>query len=145
MVAERRSDHKVRLYASWNGATEIATWEVLAGPEPGGLESIGSVPSDGFESTIIAGTSEPYVGVRLTPADVVGESFYNDALPAVADGLAHDGVAAVSDGALCVFVEGFNGLSQLDEIAGALAIQDHVEACGQQRFSGAGNFITNCA
>jgi hypothetical protein len=64
MVAERRSDHKVRLYASWNGATEIATWEVLAGPEPGGLESIGSVPSDGFESTIIAGTSEPYVGVR---------------------------------------------------------------------------------
>jgi len=46
------------------------------------------------------------LGVRLTPADVVGESFYNDALPAVADGLAHDGVAAVSDGALCVFTDG---------------------------------------
>jgi len=46
------------------------------------------------------------LGVRLIPADVVGESFYNDALPAVADGLAHDGVATVSDGALCVFVDG---------------------------------------
>jgi hypothetical protein len=64
MVAERSSDHEVRLYPSWNGATEVATWEVLAGPEAEDLESIGSIPSDGFESTIIADTSEPYVGVR---------------------------------------------------------------------------------
>jgi arginyl-tRNA synthetase len=42
--------------------------------------------------------------VRLTPADIVGESFYNDALPAVADDLARAGVARISDGALCVFV-----------------------------------------
>jgi hypothetical protein len=31
MVAERGSDDEVTLYASWDGATEVATWEVLAG------------------------------------------------------------------------------------------------------------------
>ena len=64
LVAERSSEHEVRLYPSWNGATEIATWEVLAGPDPEQLKYIGSVPRDGFESTIIAETSEPYVGVE---------------------------------------------------------------------------------
>jgi arginyl-tRNA synthetase len=58
---------------------------------------------------IVAGSTRHFtavyetLGARLTPADIVGESFYNDALPAVADDLARAGVAAVSDGALCVF------------------------------------------
>jgi arginyl-tRNA synthetase len=45
------------------------------------------------------------LGVRLEPADVVGESFYNPALPAVADDLQRAGVAVISDGALCVFFD----------------------------------------
>jgi hypothetical protein len=28
------AEGEVTLYASWNGATEVATWEVLAGPGP---------------------------------------------------------------------------------------------------------------
>ena len=64
LVAERSSDHEVKLYPSWNGATEIGTWEVIAGPDPEDLESIGSVPREGFGSTIIADTPEPYVGVQ---------------------------------------------------------------------------------
>ncbi len=63
-VAERTSKHEVRVYASWNGATEVATWEVLAGPRPGRLESLGSVPRDGFETAILVQTSDPYVAVR---------------------------------------------------------------------------------
>ncbi len=52
------------LYASWNGATEVATWEVLAGPRPSQLESLGSVPRDGFETAMLVQTSDPYLAVR---------------------------------------------------------------------------------
>ncbi|MEV6810860.1 arginine--tRNA ligase [Micromonospora sp. NPDC051296] len=49
------------------------------------------------------------LGVRLTGADAVGESAYNAALPGVAAELAQRGVAAVSDGALCVFFDDVRG------------------------------------
>ena len=52
------------LYASWNGATEVATWEALAGPRPDQLKSLGSVPRNGFETPMSVQTSEPYVAVR---------------------------------------------------------------------------------
>jgi hypothetical protein len=52
------------LYASWNGATEVATWEVLAGPNPEELEVVASVPRKGFETAITVDVSEAYVGVR---------------------------------------------------------------------------------
>jgi len=63
-AAERTSEEEVRVYASWNGATDVATWEVLTGSGPGQLESLGSVPRDGFETTMVARTAEPYVAVR---------------------------------------------------------------------------------
>lgn len=64
MVAERGSDDEVTLYVSWNGATEVATWEVLAGPETDQIKPIGSVPRHGFETAITVGTAERYVGVQ---------------------------------------------------------------------------------
>jgi hypothetical protein len=63
-VAERTSENELQLYASWNGATDIATWEVLAGPHPGQLESLGSIPRNGFETAMLVKTSEPYVAVQ---------------------------------------------------------------------------------
>lgn len=47
--------------------------------------------------------------VTLTDADLAGESSYNDKLAAVCDDLEAMGLARVSDGALCVFPEGFTG------------------------------------
>jgi arginyl-tRNA synthetase len=47
--------------------------------------------------------------VRLTPADAVGESFYNPMLAGVAADLEASGVATVSDGALCVFFDNVLG------------------------------------
>jgi arginyl-tRNA synthetase len=47
--------------------------------------------------------------VELTAEDVVGESFYNPALPGLADELVDKGIAVESDGALCVFFEGVLG------------------------------------
>ena len=52
------------LYVSWNGATEVATWQVLAGPGPDRLEPTASVPQKGFETVITAHTDEPYIGVK---------------------------------------------------------------------------------
>ena len=63
-VAERTSENDVRVYASWNGATEIESWEVLAGAHPGKLEPLGSVPRNGFETALVAQTSHRYVAAR---------------------------------------------------------------------------------
>jgi arginyl-tRNA synthetase len=46
--------------------------------------------------------------VLLTDDDMAGESIYNDDLPAVVRDLEASGAAVVDDGALVVFVEGFN-------------------------------------
>jgi hypothetical protein len=67
LAAERASagGDKIRVYASWNGATEVVRWRALAGSKPGRLKPVGSaVKRDGFETTIEVRTSEPYVGVR---------------------------------------------------------------------------------
>lgn len=49
------------------------------------------------------------LGVSLTDADLAGESTYNADLPQVCDELTESGIATVSDGALCVFLDGFTG------------------------------------
>jgi hypothetical protein len=64
VAVEQGPEDKVKLYASWNGATEVATWEVLAGPHPGRLESVGAVPRSGFETAMLVQTSYSYVAVR---------------------------------------------------------------------------------
>src|SRR3954451_6419466 len=46
--------------------------------------------------------------VRLTDDDLAGESTYNEDLPAVVEDLENSGAAVIDDGALVVFVEGFN-------------------------------------
>jgi hypothetical protein len=64
LAAERRPDGKMALYASWNGATKVASWEVISGLRPGRLRPLGSVPRDGFETAMLAQTHGPYVAVR---------------------------------------------------------------------------------
>ena len=58
----------------------------------------------------LAGFNAAYqrLGVLLTDADLAGESTYNDALPEVAADLAERGIAVVDDGALVLWVEGFD-------------------------------------
>ena len=48
------------------------------------------------------------LGVRLNDEDVRSESAYNDMLSPVADDLERAGIAKLSDGALCVFVDGYD-------------------------------------
>ena len=47
--------------------------------------------------------------VTLTDDDLAGESSYNDALAGICAELEAKGIATVSDGALCVFLDGYTG------------------------------------
>jgi arginyl-tRNA synthetase len=49
------------------------------------------------------------LGVGLRDEHLAGESTYNDDLAAVCDELEQAGIATMSEGALCVFLEGFTG------------------------------------
>jgi hypothetical protein len=51
-VAERSG--KLRVHASWNGATEVASWRVLQGPNAGSLAPVVTVKRAGFETSILA-------------------------------------------------------------------------------------------
>jgi hypothetical protein len=64
------------VYASWNGATMIATWRVLAGGAPTALAPAGEAPFAGFETTIAIPGQPPYVAVQALSASgaVLGTS-----------------------------------------------------------------------
>ena len=52
------------VYASWNGATRVASWRVLAGNSPGTLKSVGTYAAQGFETAIRAPTTAHYIEVQ---------------------------------------------------------------------------------
>jgi hypothetical protein len=64
VVAERTNEEELEVYASWNGATEVGSWEVLVGPRPSHLEPVGSQPREGFETAMLVQSSKPFVAVR---------------------------------------------------------------------------------
>ena len=46
------SNGQVSVYASWNGATEVASWRVLAGSSPARLEPVATAAKSGFQTTV---------------------------------------------------------------------------------------------
>ncbi len=54
----------VSVYASWNGATGVASWRVLAGPSPTQLTPVANAAKSGFETTIVTPGPETYVAVQ---------------------------------------------------------------------------------
>jgi hypothetical protein len=52
VVADTPAGGMVNVYASWNGATEVATWEVLGGAEAAKLVSLGTFPRTDFETVM---------------------------------------------------------------------------------------------
>ena len=52
------------IYASWNGATDVAVWVVLGGDSPETLAALGSQPSSGFETAIFVPGRPRLVAVR---------------------------------------------------------------------------------
>ena len=58
----------VTVYASWNGDTRTASWEVLAGPSPAQLTPVAGAARSGFETAITTPGPEPYVAVQALGA-----------------------------------------------------------------------------
>ena len=58
------------VYASWNGATRLASWRVLAGPV-GKLTAVASAPRSGFETSIALARSYP--SIQLQALDSSGK------------------------------------------------------------------------
>ena len=52
------------VYMSWNGATEVATWELFAGSSASTLASVGRAPRTGFETRITTPGVPRFVQVR---------------------------------------------------------------------------------
>ncbi|MBV8734607.1 MAG: arylsulfotransferase family protein, partial [Solirubrobacterales bacterium] len=69
-IATRRdsSGANVNLYASWNGATALSHWLVLAGPGPSQLRAVGIAWRRGFETVIPLGRVRGYLQVRALDA-----------------------------------------------------------------------------
>jgi hypothetical protein len=51
-------------YASWNGATEVARWQLLMGADPRALRAAGSAPRRGFETRLRVPRRARFVAVR---------------------------------------------------------------------------------
>lgn len=64
------------VYASWNGATEIAAWRVYAGAAPTALTYVAQQPFRGFETAISTPSAGPYFSVQAINAQgrVLGAS-----------------------------------------------------------------------
>jgi Arylsulfotransferase (ASST) len=66
------------VYASWNGATGVSSWRLLAGASPSVLSTVAQVARGGFETAIAvpAGISGPYLAVQALDANgqVLGTS-----------------------------------------------------------------------
>jgi hypothetical protein len=71
VAARARGDGRVAVFASWNGATEVARWQVLVGPRPEALRSVGVGARTGLETGLLVRTTERYAAVHAL--DVGGQ------------------------------------------------------------------------
>lgn len=67
-AAVRRSGSTATVYASWNGATEVASWRVLSGPDAGDAVPAETVARTGFETQITVERAGAYVEVQALDA-----------------------------------------------------------------------------
>jgi hypothetical protein len=52
------------VHASWNGASEVSSWRVLAGAQAGSLGAQATVPAEDFESSLTLPQKHAYVAVQ---------------------------------------------------------------------------------
>ena len=63
-IALAAQGRELTAYASWNGATDVRAWQLLAGERDGALEAVASVRAQGFESVLRSGSAGPCFAVR---------------------------------------------------------------------------------
>src|SRR5215467_5140667 len=72
----RQSGGYATVYASWNGATQVASWRVLAGSGPGQLSPVSTASRSGFETAIRLSQTYPAYQVQALDSSgkVIGTS-----------------------------------------------------------------------
>lgn len=75
-IAVSATSGGAQVYASWNGATAVASWEVLAGPSPGALVPVARAQRSSFETVLSAPNPGPYYAVQALSSNgqVLGTS-----------------------------------------------------------------------
>jgi hypothetical protein len=77
-IAASPTGNGTTVYASWNGATTVAAWEVLAGPtqSPATMTPVGKFTDSAFETTMSVPSTQPYFAVQAlgSSGQVLGTS-----------------------------------------------------------------------
>jgi Arylsulfotransferase (ASST) len=68
LASRNNTGEETIVHASWNGATDVDSWRVLAGKRPGSLTAQTTIGSSGFESSTILPTRYTYVAVQALDA-----------------------------------------------------------------------------
>jgi hypothetical protein len=70
------ADSQTTVYVSWNGATDVASWQVVSGPDATHLKPVTTAKRDGFETAIALPGDANYVQVQALNASgtVIGTS-----------------------------------------------------------------------
>jgi hypothetical protein len=63
-VSQSTTTTPVTVYASWNGATNVAGWRLMGGPSPDSLSVLTTAPRTGFETAIAVPLPTAYVLVQ---------------------------------------------------------------------------------
>lgn len=66
----------ISVSVSWNGATQVASWRVLAGESPSALSAVTTAAKSGFQTTVAVPAAGPYVAVQAlnSAGTVIGTS-----------------------------------------------------------------------
>jgi Arylsulfotransferase (ASST) len=76
LAIQRSGTGAVTVAASWNGATNVASWRLLAGSSPSALAPVATGTKAGFQTTIAAQAARPYIAVQALDSSgtVIGTS-----------------------------------------------------------------------
>lgn len=70
VTASKHDDSSVTVHAIWNGATEVANWQVIGTTATQGPHSVALVPWDGLDTDVTV--SEPLTGAQVIALDRTG-------------------------------------------------------------------------
>jgi hypothetical protein len=75
-IVAKRNGSSITVLTSWNGATEVASWQLLAGSSPSSLTALSTVPKSGFQTDATLRSSATYVESQAlnSSGSVIGSS-----------------------------------------------------------------------
>ncbi len=75
-IVAKRDGASITALTSWNGATEVASWQLLAGASPSSLTALLTVPKSGFQTSVTLTSGATYLESRALNASgtVLGSS-----------------------------------------------------------------------